>query len=130
MYILGSVAPHPNQSVVPQSPADLSDDDRQVLTGLGLPQDKWDNVNALLALYNKAENNDVFSVQVSKPGMELSRSYILEQIEFLLKNSAKKHEGGKNLPLVQMRLIVFTNHFSPYIYSSGPLLWQWQEEHW
>ena len=81
---------------MPQSPADLSDEDRQVLTRLGLPPDKWDNLNALLALYNKAENSDVFSVQVSKPGMELSRSYILEQIEFLLKNSAKKHEGGEN----------------------------------
>ena len=80
---------------IPQSPADLSDEDHQVLEGLGLPPDQWDNLNALLALYKKAENYDVFSVQVSKPGMELSRSYILEQIEFLLKNSKNKTGGGK-----------------------------------
>ena len=79
MCILGSVAPPPNPSVVPQSPACLSDDDRQVLTELGLPQDKWDNLNALLALNNKAEIYDVISVQVSKRGLELSRSYVLEQ---------------------------------------------------
>ena len=79
---------------VPQSPPDLSDDDRQVLTELGLPSYQWDNLNALLAMYNKTEYYDVFSVQVSKPGMELSRSYILEQIEFLLKDSKNKTGGG------------------------------------
>ena len=70
--------------MVPQSPADLSDDDREILSGLGLPPDKWDNLNALLAMYRRTENYDVFSVQVSKPGMELNRNYILQQIEFLL----------------------------------------------
>ena len=72
----------------------FSGNDRQVLTELGLPSDNWDNLNVLLAMYNRAEPYDVFSVQVSKPGMELSRSYVLEQIEYLLMNSAKK-EGGK-----------------------------------
>ena len=78
---------------VSQSPPDLSDNDRQVLTDLGLPSYQWDNLNALLAMYNKTEYCDVFSVQVSKPGMELSRSYILEQIESLLKDS-KNMTGG------------------------------------
>ena len=93
--ILGSVAPHSNESVVPQSPADLSDDDRQMLSGLGLPPDKWDNLNALLAVYRKTESDDVFSVQVSKPGMELGRSYVLQQIEFLLMTSINKKGGGE-----------------------------------
>ena len=79
--------------MVQQSPATLSDDDRQVLTELGLPPDKWDNLNVLLAMYNRAEPYDVFSVQVSKPGVELSRSYVLEQIKYLLINSVQK-EGG------------------------------------
>ena len=79
-----------NEAVIPQSPADLSGEDHQVLEGLGLPPDQWDNLSALLALYGKTENCDMFSVQVSKPGMELSRSYILEQIEFVLKNSKNK----------------------------------------
>ena len=88
------MAPHPNEAVVPQTPIDLSGDDRQVLSGLGLPREKWDNLNALLALYNRTDLYEVFSVQVSKPGMELSRSYVLEQIEFLLKHSVKKDGGG------------------------------------
>ena len=79
--------------VVPQTPADLSDDDHQLLTELGLPPDKWNNLNALWALYNKTKSG-VLSVQVSRPGMELSRSYILEQIEFLLINSKTKTAGG------------------------------------
>ena len=74
--------------VVPQTPADLSDDDHQLLTELGLPPDKWNNLNALWALYKKTKYG-VFSVQVSRPGMELSRSYILEQIEFILKNTER-----------------------------------------
>ena len=94
VFILGSVAPHSNKSVVPQSPADLSDEDRQKLTELDLPPDKWDNLHARLAIYRRSEVYDVFSVQVSKPGMELSRKYVLEQIEFLLMNSVNK-EGGE-----------------------------------
>ena len=100
VFILGSVAPHANESlseVVPQSPAVLSGDDRQVLAELCLPPDKRDNV--LLTMYNKTERYDVFLVQVSKPGMELSRSYVLEQVEHLLMNSVKK-EGGKSSNLL------------------------------
>ena len=75
---------HPD--VVPQTPADLSDGDRQVLTELGLPPDQWDNLNALWALYNKTKWV-VLSVQISRPEMELRRVYVLEQIEFLLNNT-------------------------------------------
>ena len=93
VFILGSVAPYSNESVIPQSPADLSDEDRQKLIELGLPPDKWDNLHALLAMYNRTEVYDIFSVQVSKPGMEVSHKYVLEQIEFLLINSANKEAG-------------------------------------
>ena len=92
--ILGSVAPHSNESVVPQSPADLSDDDREMLSGLDLPPDKWDNLNALLAMYGRTEAYDVLSVQVSKPSMELNCNYVLQHIESLLKTSLNK-EGGE-----------------------------------
>ena len=91
--VVGSILPPPS-SAVPQTPTDLSDDDRRVLSELDLPQDKWNNLDALLAIYNKTENYDVYSVNISKPGMELSRNYILEHIEFLLKNSTNKTGGG------------------------------------
>ena len=123
--ILGSVAPLSNESVVPQSPADLSDDDRQMLSGLGLPPDKWDNLNALLAMYRRTENYDVFSVHVSKPGMELNCSIVLQQIEYLLMTSLNK-EGGK----IVMSHVCFYIACFPLFNSCNPLLWQWQEEHW
>ena len=99
--------------MVPQSPADLSDDDRKMLSGLGLPPDKWDNLNALLAMYGRTEACDVFSVQVSKPGMELSRNYVLQQIEFLLINSLNKDGGGEifSYPVIHVYMctsILFT----------------------
>ena len=75
-------------SVVPQSPAQLSEDDRQVLTGLGIPPDKWNNLNALWAHYNQTEYG-VLSLLVRRPGMELSRSHVLEQIELVFKNAEK-----------------------------------------
>ena len=84
----------PKKDVIPLKKAKLSENDSQVLTALGLPPDKWNNLDALLALYNKAELYDVLSFQVSNPGMELSRKYILGQIEFLLQNSAKKTHGS------------------------------------
>ena len=95
VFILGSIAPYSNQSVVPQSPADLSDEDQQKLTELGLPPEKWDNLHARLAMYTSTKVYDVFSAQVSKPGMELSRKYVLEQIEFLLMNSLNKENGKR-----------------------------------
>ena len=78
--------------MVPQSAAELSRDDQHMLTELGLLPDQWNNLNALLAFYNKTEDCEVSSVQVSRPGMELSGSYILEHIEFLLKNT-KQRDG-------------------------------------
>ena len=111
--------------MVPQSPADLSDDDRQMLSGLGLPPDKWDSLNVLLAMRKKTEVYDVFSVQVSKCGMELSHNYVLQQIEFLFMTSMNKEGGGEIYYTVVELLAQF---LLPN--SCNPLLWQWQEEHW
>ena len=126
MFILGSVAPYSKKSVVPQSPADLSDDDRQRLSELGLPPDKWDNLNALLAMYNKTEAYDVFSVQISKPGMELSCSYVLEQIEFLLMNSVNKECGGERkflqLCIVFHAILYFSQLYSTTMAIAGGTL--------
>ena len=121
--------------VVPQSPAVLSGVDCQVLTAFGLSPDKWDNLNVLLTMYNRVEASDVFSIQVSKPGMVLSRSYILEQVEHLLMNSAKK-EGGKGSNLL-LRWVIYSPYHMYYyrtmilsFNSYNPPLRRWQEEHW
>ena len=91
--LLSASFKHKPPEIVPQSPAVLSDDDRKVLEKLGLPPGKWDTLHVLLATYNQSHIYDVFSVQTSRPRMELSRSYVLEQIEYLLVNSAKKSAG-------------------------------------
>ena len=89
--IIGSTSPPTGRmqsSVVPQSPPQLFEGDRKVLTELSIPPDKWNNLNALWALYNKA-SDEVLPVQVSRPGMELSCSHVLKQIEFVLEKSRK-----------------------------------------
>ena len=85
--IIGSIVP--TEGAVPQAPADLSDSDIQVLVGLDLVPDQWNTTNVLLALYNKTDNYDIQAVEISRPGMELSRSYMLEQIKSFFKNSSK-----------------------------------------
>ena len=89
--IIGSIVPPltTKEEVAPQVPANLSKDDLQVLANLGLPSGQWNNIYALLALYNQTEY-DVLSVQISRPEMELNRSYVLEQIELLFKKTSKK----------------------------------------
>ena len=89
--IIGSIVPPltTKEEVVPQVPANLSNNDLQVLANLGLPSGQWNNHDALLAQYSNTEC-DLLSVQVSRPVMELNRSYVLEQIELLFKKTSKK----------------------------------------
>ena len=83
--IIGSITPPPKyrQDILAQTQSSLSKEDRKVLRDLGV-SDQADNLQALLALYNKPSKYRVALVQVSRPGMELSRSHILQQIEFFL----------------------------------------------
>ena len=74
--------------VIPLAPAELSYKDHAFLTSLGLSGNKRDNLNALLALYNEAKN--IFGVLISKPGAELSRSFVLKEVEFLFQNATNK----------------------------------------
>ena len=86
--IIGSITPPPKywiqrQDVLAQIPSSLFKEDFEVLRDLGV-SDQADNLQALLAFYNKPSTYRVASVQVSRPGMELSRSHVLQQIEFFL----------------------------------------------
>ena len=89
MIIGSTVPPLTTKEVVPQAPANLSKDDLQVLANLGLPSGQEYNIYALLALYNETEY-DLLSVQISRPEMELNRSYVLEQIELFFKKTSKE----------------------------------------
>ena len=97
-----------------------------------MPPDKRDNLNVLLTMYNRVERYDVFSVQVSKPGMELSRSYVLEQVEHLLMNSPKKEgalqctDESHAATCISIKQSMYISDFN----SCHLLLRQWQEEHW
>ena len=100
---IGSIVPLlTTKEVVPQAPANLSKDDLQVLANLSLPSGQWNNVDALLALYNKTEY-DLLSVQISRPKMELNCSYVLEQIELFFKKTSKE-TGQEKMTLLSFRL--------------------------
>ena len=79
--IIGSITPPPSTGLFFKTP---SPDIVPQISANGNVSD------ALLALYKMARYYDVYSVQVSRSEMELSRSYILEQIEFLLLYTKKK----------------------------------------
>ena len=83
--IISSLTPPPKtrQDILAQIPSFLSEEDHRALRDLGV-SDQADNLQALLALYKKYSDYRVASVQVSRPGMELSCSHILQQIEFFL----------------------------------------------
>ena len=83
----------PSEKVVTLTPAELLYAENMWLTELGIAPERktLSNSDVLVALYNEAKN--VFSVLVSRPGMELTRSYVLEQIESLFVHTKK---NGKN----------------------------------
>ena len=69
VMIIASIIPPPKHwvystEVVPQSPSNLSNNDSRVLSNLNLPQDKWNNRDALLAFYRKTEKYDVISASL------------------------------------------------------------------
>ena len=82
------------KAAIPLKKANLSVNDKEVLATLGLSPGQWNNLNVLLALYNKTGKYDVFSFRDSNLG-ELSCKNILEEIERLLQNSTKMTHGGK-----------------------------------
>ena len=97
--ILGSITPEPPPPgfleswlwkkapiVIPLTKVPLGYKDNMNLTDLGLHKKERNNLQALAALYQKAQIL-VTSILFSRPGSELSHDFILQQIKSFLENT-------------------------------------------
>ena len=96
VFILGSVGSSASDEVVSRRDIDLNDDDKDILSNLGLPPDRWNDLNVLLARNKQAEESEyIVGHEISEPGNELSCEYVLKMLQEVLKNNADK-DGGRN----------------------------------
>lgn len=81
------------EDVVPRERVELEDDHWRKMEHQGIPSDCNDDLGILQARISLDKSLELVGVEVSRPGRELSRSYILGKLEELFTSSAKP--GGK-----------------------------------
>jgi len=74
--------------VVPRSAVELTEDNRRKLTNQGVPEECCDDLSIIKARINLDKTYHLVGTEVSEPGNELSRSYILGRVEDLMKKSS------------------------------------------
>ena len=79
--------------VVPRSAVELTEENRRKLTNQGIPEECCDDLSIVKARINLDKKCHLVGMEVSEPGHDLSRSYILGRIEDLMKRSNKP--GGE-----------------------------------
>ena len=79
--------------VVPRSAVELTEDSRRKLTNQGVPEECCDDLSIIKARINLDRALHLVSTEVSEPGNELSRSYILGRVEDLMQRNNKP--GGE-----------------------------------
>jgi len=79
--------------VVPRSAVELTEDNRRKLTNQGVPEECCDDLSIIKARINLDKTYHLVGTEVSEPGNELSRSYILGRIADLMKQNNKP--GGE-----------------------------------
>ena len=94
VLILASVEHSGSQSpdVVPRCEIEITDEDRRRLTNQGIPPECSDDLSIVRARIGLDSSLDLVKELREEPGKELSRSYILEQVEDFFK-SIKKPGG-------------------------------------
>ena len=110
--------------VVPRCEIEVTEEDRRKLTNQGIPPECSDDLSIIRARIGLDSTKDQVKELRAEPGKELSRSYILEQVEDFLKSSKKP--GGEYITNEQMKLIMF--NCNGYRYHL--LCWEREEEHW
>ena len=94
VLILGSIGHPPSPDIVPHTETQLSDEDRRKLTNQGVPRESHsDDLSIIQARVKLDKTYELVGVEVSRPGKEISRNYILKRIGEFLKNTTKA--GGK-----------------------------------
>ena len=75
---------------------ELTEDDRRRLINQGIPEHCFgDDLSIVRARWNLDKECCLSGVEVSKPGKELSRNYVLKQIASLMNNTTKP--GGRSV---------------------------------
>ena len=87
----GSLSP----DVVPRCEIEISEEDRRRLTNQGIPPECSDDLSIIRARIGLDSSLDLVKELRAEPGKELSRSYILEQIQDFLKSIKKP--GGESV---------------------------------
>ena len=89
--------------VVPRCEIEITEEDRSRLTNQGIPPECSDDLSIIRARIGLDSTLDLVKELRAEPGKELSRSYILEQVEDFLK-SVKKPGGESVFTDVQKQL--------------------------
>ena len=79
--------------IVPRCKIAITEENRRKLTNQGIPPECSDDLSIIRARIDLDSTLELVRVLVNEPGKELSRSYILEQVEEFLKRTKK--QGGK-----------------------------------
>lgn len=81
------------QDVVPRCSIELTAEHRTKLTNQGIPEECTDDLSIIKARISLDKTYRLVGEEVSKPGRELDRGYILGRLEDLVKKSDKP--GGE-----------------------------------
>ena len=93
VLILGSTGNSQDPDVSFRFNAELTEDDRRKLSNQGVPEECCDDLSIFRARAKLDKTYHLVGEEVSKPGRELDRSYILGRVEDLMKKSDKP--GGE-----------------------------------
>lgn len=95
VLILGSTGDFQDPDVSFRLDAELTEDDRRKLSNQGVPEECSDDLSIYRARVKLDKTYHLVGEEVSKPGRELYRSYVLGRVEDLMKMSDKP--GGEEL---------------------------------
>ena len=93
VLILGSTGDSQDPDVSFRFDAELTEDDRRKLSNQGVPEECCDDLSIFRARAKLDKTYHLVGEEVSKPGRELDRSYVLGRVEDLMKKSDKP--GGE-----------------------------------
>ncbi len=89
----GEAAPDGNPDVIPlQGAGELTEEDRRKLDSQGVPPDSRDDVSIVRARFNLDPDLELSREEVSMAGRELTRGYVIGQLEDFF-NSVEKPGG-------------------------------------
>jgi len=88
-FLLTSEGEIKSPDVIPRRNVDINDEDRRRLENHGIPAHCCDDRSIIKARVKKDESLELVGEVASRPGRELSRSYVLQQLQQVLTRCRK-----------------------------------------